>query len=89
MAITRKPQKLEAVPDNVDVEALINRGGSVAKPTTEPKPKRRASYVQLRLLPELLQRIDTAIAHRAVPVPRHTWLLEAIAEKLKREGVAG
>lgn len=88
MAITRKPQKLEAVPNNVDVEALINRGGSTATPTTEPKPKRRASYVQLRLLPEMLQRIDTSIAGRAVPVPRHTWLLEAIAEKLEREWTA-
>lgn len=86
MAITRKPQQLEAVPDNVNVEDLINRGGSVARAAPEPKPKRRASYVQLRLQPELLLRIDAAIAGRAVPVPRHTWLLEAIAEKLEREG---
>jgi len=84
VAITRKPQPLEAVPDNVDVEALINRGGSVAR--TAPEPKRRASYVQLRLQPELLLRIDAAISGRAVPVPRHTWLLEAIVEKLNREG---
>ena len=42
--------------------------------------------VQLRLLPALVEKIDAAVKARLIKIPRHTWLLEAVMEKLKREG---
>lgn len=41
--------------------------------------------VVLRLPEKLLNELDAAVEQRSVRIPRHTWLLEAIAEKLERE----
>ena len=35
-----------------------------------------------------LTRIDQAVEARLVKVPRHTWLMEAVIEKLEREAKA-
>ena len=48
-----------------------------ARETTQP--------VVLRVPAQLLARLDRAVDQRSVRVPRHTWILEAIAEKLARE----
>ena len=45
--------------------------------------------VVIRMPEPLLRALDGAVARRAVRIPRHTWLLEAIAEKLGREGSHG
>jgi hypothetical protein len=42
--------------------------------------------VTLRLPPNVLREIDQAVAARKIKIPRHTWLLEAVAEKLDRQG---
>jgi len=85
MAITRKPKvikKEETAP--VDVDALINRGGSVAgRPV--PSEKEKIVTVNLRVPSETLNRVDQAVQSRPFKIPRHTWLMEAIVEKLKRE----
>jgi len=39
----------------------------------------------LRLPPDVLSRVDRAVEARRVTVPRHTWLMEAVIEKLERE----
>ena len=41
--------------------------------------------VVLRVPEKLLNDLDAAVEQRSVRIPRHTWLLEAIAEKLERE----
>lgn len=41
--------------------------------------------VVLRVPAHLLARLDSAVDRRSVRVPRHTWILEAIAEKLARD----
>lgn len=79
MAITRKPKA-----QSVDVDTLIHKGGSVA--TTEA-PKAKVMQVSLRIPVDLLERLNQALESRAVKLPRHTWILEAIAEKLERESV--
>lgn len=82
MAITRKPQRSPA--PAVDVDALINRGGSptgAAADDTESK----TSPILLRVPSDMLERIDSALRGRPVRLPRHTWILEAIHEKLTRE----
>ena len=81
MAITRKPKVSSA---GVDVEALINRGGSTP-PSQAPLPKSGATAVVVRIPDDMLQKIDAAVQARPLRIPRHTWLLEAILEKLSRE----
>lgn len=54
-----------------------NRGKAAEREATHP--------VVLRVPAHLLARLDAAVAERSVRVPRHTWILEAIAEKLVRE----
>ena len=48
---------------------------------SEEKPK----LVQLRLKPEIMERIDAIIQNRSVPPSRHFWILEAVMEKIERE----
>lgn len=78
MAITKKPGAPTTSTPKVDVDELIAKGGSVPK-DAEGK---RYFFVQLRLEKDLIARIDRARNSRTVKVPRHTWLLEAIHEKL-------
>ena len=77
MAITKKP----APRPEAEIAALIQKGGSVPQ-DAPPKP---TQYLQLRLDRELLGAIDAALQRRKVKIPRHTWILEALHEKLERE----
>jgi hypothetical protein len=45
----------------------------------------KPSTVVLRVPPKILKEVDAAVQARPVRIPRHTWLLEAIVEKLERE----
>ena len=81
MAITKKPKSSMATP-LVDVEALINKGGSAPKREAE---KDGAVAVILRVPADVLSRVDAAVKARKNRTPRHTWLLEAVHEKLQRE----
>ena len=87
MALRRKPQsKSKNLPsaDYSHIEALIDKGGSVA-PDYEVEKGTRIQLVQLRLPRSLVQRIDKARQHRIVAPSRHAWLLEALLEKLETE----
>jgi hypothetical protein len=88
MAIARKPKHQTQPEQAVDVDALIRKGGSVAgQESAEPRQEGegKPSPVIVRIPPDLLDRIELARQGRAVKIPRHTWLLEAIVEKLERE----
>jgi hypothetical protein len=81
MALSPKPVRPAGSPiDNV--EAFISKGGSV--PATKPVAKGAQHPLKF---PEgdLFERLERA--RKAVPVtlPRNTWILQAIAEKLERE----
>lgn len=84
MAISRKPkQSSGAAAKPVDVDALISKGGSVAgKNGGQGKD---AVPVILRLPEDILQKVDASVQARRIKTPRHTWLLEAVLEKLERE----
>ena len=87
MVLRRKPQsesKKSPSADERRVEALIEKGGSVA-PDHEEGKGIRPQLVQLRLPRSLVQRIDKVRKHRIVAPSRHTWLLEALLEKLETE----
>jgi hypothetical protein len=75
-------------PEDIDLrtEAFINKGmqaqtGEVPK-SVEPA---KATKVLLTIPGDSHSRIDAVLAERRVRIPRHTWLLEAIIEKLERE----
>ena len=89
MAITRKPKPARSA-GPVDVEALINKGGSVAQFKAAAAAADSAATpvvpVILRLPSGILGRIDDAVKARPVKMPRHTWILEAIVEKLAQQG---
>jgi len=81
MAVTRKPR---IVPER-EIEALIAKGGSVT--TQEPtSPAPGVKLVPLRVEAMLLARIDRAVQAQAIRIPRNTWVLQAILEKLERDG---
>ena len=86
MAITRKPKKNTQIAD-VDVDSLINRGGSTAQTIqTEINQKRLGEkQVALRIPYPMFDKIDKSLQQKTIRMPRHTWILEAIAEKLERE----
>ncbi|NEP03222.1 MAG: hypothetical protein F6K58_32210 [Symploca sp. SIO2E9] len=75
----RTPKK--STPTEKQVQELIEKGGSV---TTETQ-KSEISAVTLRIDSQLLLEVDAAVKKRRVKIPRHTWIIEAIAEKLDRE----
>lgn len=83
MTITKKPRTPKALPE-AEIAALIEKGGSVARKEEKNKPQ----LLQLRLDRDLLTSIDAALHQRKVKIPRHTWILEALHEKLEREGGA-
>ena len=85
MAISRKPKpQTNGAQADVDVVALINKGGSIATSPAAPKPADTAT-VNLRMPTALVERIDDALKAHPIKKPRHTWLLEAVIEKLDRE----
>jgi hypothetical protein len=87
MAISRKPKQLpRTAVKTVDVDALINKGGSVAGSNGE-QSKDKIVPVILRVPDEILEKVDASVQARRIKTPRHTWLLEAILEKLERESV--
>jgi len=84
MAITRKPKRSSgAGAKPVDIDALINKGGSVAG--KNGGQGKEAVPVILRLPGDILQKVDASVQSRRIKTPRHTWLLEAVLEKLERE----
>jgi hypothetical protein len=80
MALRSKPQQQPATDDERRINALIEKGGTV--PTHNGDPS-KPMLVQLRLPPDLIHRIDSSRSKRTVPPSRHSWILEALLEKLK------
>lgn len=87
MAIRRLPTQTAPAADlAARTEAFINRGLQVATDPEnlqafESKPKN----VLLTIPGDSHARIEHLLKARRVRIPRHTWILEAIVEKLERE----
>lgn len=83
MAVTRKPR---VVPERA-IEALIAKGGSVAAPASPAAPPTPGvKMVPVRIDTTLLARIDRAVQAQPIKIPRNTWVLQAMLEKLARDG---
>jgi hypothetical protein len=87
MAIVRKPKKTEtAEPKEQNVMALINKGGSTATLGIDEREGDTEIAIILRIPKGTVSRADKARKTRKVKTPRNTWLVEAVNEKLEREG---
>jgi hypothetical protein len=82
MPIRSKPQQQPSTADERRINALIEKGGTVP---AEDGDKSKLMLVQLRLSRDLIQRIDKNRKKRTVPPSRHSWILEALLDKLKAE----
>jgi hypothetical protein len=83
MVVARKKTK-KTETETVDVEALIRKGGSVAGDTSLEQADKPTSVI-LRIPADVIAQIEKAVLARRLKIPRHTWLLEAVMEKLDRE----
>ena len=81
-SLSRKPAKAQ---EAKDVSNFINKG--LDTPAAKKESNDSAiSRLQLRLPKSKVQQIDEALEKKRVKVSRHHWILEAIEEKLEREG---
>ena len=87
MALTSKPARPEPKP--VDpIEAFISKGWSVPAEPIEPAGEKATKTPQHPLkfpAGDLFDRLERAREASAVKLPRNTWILQAIAEKLARD----
>lgn len=88
MAIARKPKPSEMQAKEQSINALINKGGSIAEDMEdgggntkqmEDKP------ILIRIPAEVVKKIDEIVSAKKIRTPRHTWLLEAVFEKLEKD----
>ncbi len=84
MPVARKPKAKQAVSQEVDIDALISRGGEVPNRETSGADT-AVKTVPLRVSADLLAQIDASVKSQQIKTPRNTWLLHAIMEKLERE----
>ena len=84
MAISRKPTgtTTEGLPKETAINALINKGGSIA---TNGEKQGSEKAIIVRIPNEAVAKIDSIVSSKQIKIPRHTWLLEAVFEKLERE----
>ena len=83
----RKPKPAAASVNTVDVEAIINRGGSAPaiQPTQEQEsPKSRRKSVIVYFDPQMLRQVDEVANSQVIKTSRQRWIMEAIVEKLQR-----
>ncbi len=82
MPIARKPKSKPNVSEKA-ISAVIEKGGSV--PTEKNAKGKIEQTVNIRLPENILDEIDNSVNSRRIKISRHTWLMEAIIEKLDRE----
>jgi hypothetical protein len=82
MALRSKPRQQPATDDERRINELIEKGGTVP---ADDSDSAKQMLVQLRLSRDLIQRIDRTRKKRTVPPSRHSWILEALLDKLKAE----
>lgn len=89
MPITRKPKPANGHSPAADVKAitaLIGKGGSPARTGRTAEFSTAVDIPVIVRVPEAeLIAVDSLVMRRPVKTPRHTWLLEAIHEKIVRE----
>lgn len=83
MAISRKPKASEKQAQERSISALINKGGSGARNSSDKNLTEKS--ILLRIPAATLEMIDEVVNAKKIKTPRHTWLLEAVFEKLEKD----
>ncbi|SDO52543.1 hypothetical protein SAMN05216360_12553 [Methylobacterium phyllostachyos] len=95
MALSAKPARPapKAAEAADPIEAFIAKGGSVpqqaetpAVAAVEPAAKGAQHPLKFPADSDLFERLERARKGSVVRLPRNTWILQAIAEKLVRDG---
>lgn len=92
MATTLPPTRKK--PTEAEIEAVINKGGSSTVKAVKPAENDdTVKFFNLRLTAGVLKRIATLrekrprkLASPKLGISTHDWILEAIDEKMQREG---
>ena len=94
MAVTRAPKRDVAqteagktTPDDPKIKEIIDRGGSVLSDRREEVYEDEQKNLQLRLYQSMISEIDERRkkVKRGKKPSRHSWIVDAIEEKLERE----
>lgn len=81
----KSSSSLSRKPAQAGVDSFIDKGLK-ATPAKKESNDSEISRLQLRLPKSKVQQIDEALEKKRIKVSRHHWILEAIEEKLEREG---
>jgi|GEM_PF-601772 hypothetical protein len=85
MALSKKIKK-EDETSNFSVENLILKGGTSGGETSEiNNQSQKIKRMQLRLPVHKIAEIDNLVNKRPGNLPRHTWIMEAIEEKIQKD----
>lgn len=94
MAVTRAPKRGvaqteadETTLDDAKIKEIIDRGGSVLSDRREEVYEDTQKNLQLRLYQSMISEIDERRkkVKRGKKPSRHSWIVDAIEEKLERE----
>ncbi len=82
MALVKPPKST----DERRIEKLIDGAAAVhtEKPATASQEKEEVP-ITVRIPVAMLRDIERMVRQRPIKTPRHTWLMEALYEKWKRE----
>lgn len=80
----QSPKKLNDKDKDTALLALIKKGGRSARPI-EDEEKIPEKRISLRIPEDIAERIKQAAKARPIKTPNHTWIVEAVLEKLKKE----
>lgn len=87
MALTARPKSAPAAAQkDAAVLKIIEKGGSAAK-AEDQKGRGLQHPLKFPADAELWERLEFARNKQAIKLPRNTWILQAIHEKLEREGL--
>ncbi len=77
--------KVSAKEKDAALLALIKKGGRSARPDFLEEEKVSEKRISLRISEDIAERIRQAAKARPIKMPRHSWIVEAILEKLDKE----
>lgn len=81
MTVSKKFEKIENQLSDLDIEKLIEKGGSAPKKEKESADLTR---ITLTISNDFLENIDSHRKDNAGFISRNTWILQAIKERLSK-----